>query len=142
MRSEAHFFGLDPLALEIAHGFLLALVPDCFFSFLFACLVLAALQCVSIGLLSQFSSWSSSSSAFHEASAARLVRLCQLNGGLYVKAAQYASAINSIPKEYARELARMQVGGSRGQGRKEYTKGKEEEEEKKIVEGSTKYMSG
>ena len=39
-------------------------------------------------------------SALHEASASRLRRLCQSNGGVYVKAAQLLSTAQSIPQEY------------------------------------------
>jgi len=42
--------------------------------------------------------------AVHRECAAQLLRLCQANGGVYIKAAQLVSTIQSVPKEY-RECA-------------------------------------
>ena len=45
--------------------------------------------------------------AVHRACAEQLLHLCQRNGGVYIKAAQLASTIQSVPKEY-RECAPVQ----------------------------------
>lgn len=42
----------------------------------------------------------------HGACARRLVRLCQSNGGVYIKAAQLLSTAQTVPAEYRMWVAR------------------------------------
>ncbi|KAK9795900.1 hypothetical protein WJX73_003785 [Symbiochloris irregularis] len=46
--------------------------------------------------------------AVHEACAARLLRLCSSNGGVYIKAAQLISTAQSVPVQYRRQLEKLQ----------------------------------
>ena len=44
----------------------------------------------------------------HERSAARLLRLCERNGGLYTKAGQFISTASGMPAPYQRHLSKLQ----------------------------------
>jgi len=44
----------------------------------------------------------------HERSAVRLRKMCARNGGLYVKAGQFASTAGGVPLAYSRELSKLQ----------------------------------
>ncbi|KAK9835033.1 hypothetical protein WJX81_005614, partial [Elliptochloris bilobata] len=46
--------------------------------------------------------------AVHRACAEQLLQLCQRNGGVYIKAAQLVSTIQSVPKEYRETLEVLQ----------------------------------
>ena len=47
-------------------------------------------------------------SPVHEVSAEELAHLCEVNGGAYIKAAQFTSVRSDIPVEYQRKLSRLQ----------------------------------
>jgi predicted unusual protein kinase regulating ubiquinone biosynthesis (AarF/ABC1/UbiB family) len=47
-------------------------------------------------------------SALHSAAAARLVRVCRANGGVYIKFAQFASSLQQVAPEYRAHLAQLQ----------------------------------
>lgn len=44
----------------------------------------------------------------HDKHAARLLQVCERNGGVYTKAAQFGSALHAIPVQYRRVLEKMQ----------------------------------
>lgn len=49
----------------------------------------------------------------HKRAAARLLHVCQLHGGIYVKFGQYLASMNHVlPKEYTDTLRVLQVRGS------------------------------
>jgi aarF domain-containing kinase len=39
----------------------------------------------------------------------RLTEVCRANGGVYVKAGQFAAAFGAVPMEYRKHLALLQV---------------------------------
>ncbi|XP_062197246.1 uncharacterized protein LOC133900129 isoform X2 [Phragmites australis] len=47
-------------------------------------------------------------SEVHLRSAKKLLTLCEVNGGFYVKAGQYASSLRQVPKEYSSALSCLQ----------------------------------
>ncbi|KAL6654797.1 hypothetical protein ACP70R_008262 [Stipagrostis hirtigluma subsp. patula] len=47
-------------------------------------------------------------SEIHLRSAKKLLKLCELNGGFYVKAGQYVSSLRQVPKEYSSTLSCLQ----------------------------------
>ncbi|TKW01127.1 hypothetical protein SEVIR_8G158200v4 [Setaria viridis] len=44
----------------------------------------------------------------HLRSAKKLLKLCEVNGGFYVKAGQYVSSLRQVPKEYSSTLSSLQ----------------------------------
>ena len=46
--------------------------------------------------------------ALHERAAARLLRLCERNGGLYTKAGQFIGTASGMPAPFQRELSKLQ----------------------------------
>ncbi|CAL4992697.1 unnamed protein product [Urochloa decumbens] len=44
----------------------------------------------------------------HLRSAKKLLKLCEMNGGFYVKAGQYVSSLRQVPKEYSSTLSSLQ----------------------------------
>ncbi|CAL4987595.1 unnamed protein product [Urochloa decumbens] len=54
-------------------------------------------------------------SEIHLRSAKKLLKLCELNGGFYVKAGQYVSSLRQVPKEYSSTLSSLQDQVHRGQ---------------------------
>ncbi|CAN6363125.1 unnamed protein product [Urochloa humidicola] len=47
-------------------------------------------------------------SEVHLRSAKKLLKLCEVNGGFYVKAGQYVSSLRQVPKEYSSTLSSLQ----------------------------------
>ncbi|KAG2558138.1 hypothetical protein PVAP13_8NG139900, partial [Panicum virgatum] len=47
-------------------------------------------------------------SEVHLRSAKKLLKLCEVNGGFYVKAGQYVSSLREVPKEYSSTLSSLQ----------------------------------
>ena len=50
----------------------------------------------------------SARAALHERAAARLLRLCERNGGLYTKAGQFIGTASGMPAPFQRELSKLQ----------------------------------
>jgi len=44
----------------------------------------------------------------HERASAKVLRLCQDNGGVYIKAGQFVAGLNTVPAEYRRALSVLQ----------------------------------
>ncbi|PUZ45166.1 hypothetical protein GQ55_8G200400 [Panicum hallii var. hallii] len=70
--------------------------------------VVADYKCTLRGLDSGSPDYRVKLSEVHLRSAKKLLKLCELNGGFYVKAGQYVSSLRQVPKEYSSTLSCLQ----------------------------------